>query len=106
MVKNQICAICIKIDDTYKDIEEDAATRFYTSNYELDRPLSKGKKVIGLMKNELGVTVITKFIGLRANTYSYLIDDGTEDKKAKDTKKCLIKRKLKIENYKGCLEAT
>ena len=58
------------------------------------------------MKNELGVTIITKFIGLRAKSYSYLIDGGTEDKKAKDTKRCLIKRKLKIENYKDCLEAT
>ena len=34
------------------------------------------------------------------------MDDGSEDKKAKDTKKCVIKRKLKFENYKHCLEAT
>ena len=34
------------------------------------------------------------------------MDDGTEDKKAKDTKKCAIKTKLKFENYKHCLEAT
>ena len=33
-------------------------------------------------------------------------DDGSEDKKAKGTKKCTIKRKLKFENYKNCLEAT
>ena len=39
-------------------------------------------------------------------TYSYLIDDGSEDKKAKVTKKCVIKRKRKCENYKNCLEAT
>ena len=32
--------------------------------------------------------------------------DGSEDEKAKDTKKCVIKRKLKFENYKFCLEAT
>ena len=38
--------------------------------------------------------------------YSCLIDDGSEDKKAKGTKKCFIKRKLKFENYKNCLEAT
>ena len=36
-----------------------------------------------------------KFFGLKAKTYSHLIDDGSEDKKAKDTKKCVIKRKLK-----------
>ena len=40
---------------------------------------------------------MTKFIGLRAKTYSYLIDDGSEDKKAKSTKKYVIKKSsLKI----------
>ena len=47
-----------------------------------------------------------KFVGLRAKIYSYLIVDGSEDKKAKDTQKCVIKRNLKFENYKNCLEAT
>ena len=50
--------------------------------------------------------MMTKFVGLRAKTHSYLIDDGSEDKKAKDTKKCVMKRKLKFDNYKNCLEAT
>ena len=58
------------------------------------------------MKDELGRKIMTKFVGLRVKTYSYLIDDGTEDKKAKGTKKCVMKRKLKFENYKNCLEAT
>ena len=49
---------------------------------------------------------MTIFVGLRARTYSYLIDEASEDKKAKGTKKCVIKRKLKFENYKNCLEAT
>ena len=49
------------------------------------------------MKDELGQNLLD---------YSYLIDAGSEDKKAKSTKKCLIKRKLKFENYKSCLEAT
>ena len=59
-----------------------------TSNYELDRPLPKGKnkKVIGLMKDELGGKIMIKFVGLRVKTYNYLIDDGCEDKKAKDKK--------------------
>ena len=83
-------------------------TRFDTSNYESDRPLPKGKNknVIGLMRDELGGKIMTKFFGLRAKTYSYLIDQSSEDKKAKGTKKCVIKRKLKFENYKNCLEAT
>ena len=46
------------------------------------------------------------FVGLRARTYSYLIDEGSKDKKAKGTKKCVIKRNIKFENYKNCLEAT
>ena len=58
------------------------------------------------MEDELGKKIMTKFVGLRAKTYSYLIDDASEDKKAKGTKKCVIKRKLKFENYKNCLEAT
>ena len=47
--------VYIKRDDIYKDIVEDAKTRFDTSNYELDRPLSKtkNKKLIGLKKDEL-----------------------------------------------------
>ena len=96
--------------DIYKDIVEDSETRFDTSNYELecnsiDRPLSKGKnkKLIGLMKDELGGKIMRKFAGLRAKNYRYLIDVGSEDKKTKDTKKCVIKRKLKFES---CLEAT
>ena len=49
---------------------------------------------------------MTKFVGLRAKTYNYLIDNSSEDKKAKSTKKCVIKRKLKFENYKNSLEIT
>ena len=63
-------------------------------------PEGKNKTVIGLIKDELGRKIMTRFVGLRAKTYSYLIDDGTKDKKAKGTKMCVIKRKLKSENYK------
>ena len=35
-----------------------------------------------------------------------LIGDSTEDKRAKNTKACVIKWKLKFQNYKNCLEAT
>ena len=100
--------IYIKTDDIYKDIAEDVDTRFGASNYELDRPWPEGKnkKLIRLMTDELGEKVMKKFVGLRAKTYNYLTDDLNEDKKAKGTKKCVIKRKLKFENYKNCLEAT
>ena len=57
----------IKTDDIFKDIAEDVETRFETSNYELDRPLPKGKnkKVIKLMKDELVRKIVTTFVGLR-----------------------------------------
>ena len=85
--------VCIKTDGIYKDISEDVNTRFDTSNYELDGPLAKGKNMV-------------KYFGLKAKTYSYLIDDSSEDKKAKATKMYVIERKLKFEYYKNCLEAT
>ena len=80
--------IYIKTDDIYKDIAEDVETRFGTSNYDLDRPLPKikNKKVTALKEDKLGGTIMTKFIGLKAKTYSYLIDNDSEDKKAKRTK--------------------
>ena len=43
------------------------------------------------MKDELGGTIMANFAELRAKTYTYLIDDGSEDKKPKVTKKCVIK---------------
>ena len=91
----------IKTKDVYKDIAQDVQERFDTSNYSDDRPLPKGKnkKVIGLMKDELGGGIITEFIALRPKTYSYTTDEFIEMKKAKGTKKCIIKKMLKFEDY-------
>ena len=95
----------IKTNDFYKDIANDVESRFDTSNDEVNRPLptGKNKKVIGLMKDELGGKIITEFVTLRPKTYSYLTDDAEEDKKAKGTKKCVIKRMIKFDDYKNCL---
>ena len=95
----------IKTEDFYKNIEDDVKKRFDTSNYECDRPLPTGtnKKVIGLMKDELGRKIMKEFVALRSKTYSYLMDDGGRDKRAKGTKKCVIKRRLKFNDYKDCL---
>ena len=95
----------IKANDFYKDISNNVDERFDTSNYEVNSPLptGKNKKVIGLMKDELGGKIITEFVTLRPKTYSYLTDDGKEDKKAKGTKKCVIKRMIKFNDYKNCL---
>ena len=64
------------------------------------------KDYIGLIKDELGRKIMTIFVGLRAKTYSYLIDDGSEDKKSKAIRKFIIKRKFIFENYINRLEAT
>ena len=95
----------IKTEDFYKDIANDVEKRFDTSNYEVNRPLPTGtnKQDIGLMKDELGGKIITELVTLRPKTYSYLTDDGKEDKKAKGTKKCVIKRMIKFNDYKNCL---
>ena len=55
------------------------------------------------MKDELGGKIVTEFVILRPKTYSYLTDDGKEDKKAKGTKKCIIKKMVKFNGYKKCL---
>ena len=57
----------------------------------------------GLMKDELGGGIITEFVALRPKTYSYMTDEFIEMKKAKGTKKCVIKKILKFEDYKKCL---
>ena len=44
-----------------------------------------------------------EFVALRAKTYAYLTDDDDEKRKAKETKKCVIKSELMLKNYKDCL---
>ena len=58
----------IKTEDFYKDISEDVEARFDTSAYTSNRPLpiGKNKKVIGLMKDELGGGIMKEFVALRA----------------------------------------
>ena len=82
--------------------------RFDTSNYNTEKQILRGKssKVIGLMKDELGGKVMAEFIVLRPKTYSYLRNDNDKNKKAKGTKKCVIKKNTEFEDYEYCLEAT
>ena len=58
------------------------------------------------MKDELSEQIMIQFAELRTQTYSYLIDNSSQDKKTKGAKKYVIKRKHKFENYKNCSEAT
>ena len=94
-----------KTNYVYEDIDNDVENRFDTSNHEVNRPLpmGKNKNVIGLMKDELGGKRITEFVTLRPKNYLYLTDDGKEDKKARGTKKCLIKKMIKFNDCKKCL---
>ena len=66
----------IKTEHVYKDIANDVEKWFYTSNYdENDKrplPIGKNKKVIGLLKDELGGKTMIEFVGFRAKTYAYL----------------------------------
>ena len=95
----------IKTEDFYEDIADNVPARFDTSGYCPNRPLPivLNKKVIGLMKNELGGAIMTEFVALRPKLYSYEKLDGSEDKKCKGIKKCVVKKTLTFEDYKTCL---
>ena len=97
----------IKAEDFYRDIANDVERWFDTFNYDENdkRPLSigKNKKEISFFKDELRGKIMKEFCGLRAKTYAYLMDDDSEQKKAKGAKKCIIKRRLMFENSKDSL---
>ena len=99
--------IYIETEHFYKYIAGDVERWFDTSSYEENdkRPLTigKNKKIPGLFKDELGGKIMTLFVGVRAKTYAYLMDDDSEHKKAKGIKKCIIKCRLMVKNYKNCL---
>ena len=58
--------------------------------------IGKNKKVIGLFKDELGGKIMKEFCALRPKRCAYLMDDDSEKKKAKGTKKSVIKRRLML----------
>ena len=97
----------IKTEDFYEDIANDVEARFNTSGYSKTDfrpiPISLNKKVIGLMKDKLGGKIMTEFVALRPKLYSYKKLDGSEDKKCKGIKKCVVKKTLTFEAYKTCL---
>ena len=103
-------------EDFYKDIANHVDKWFDTSGYDKndDRPPPIGinKKVLRIFKDELNGKIMVKFCGPRAKTYAYLIDCSDDDnyaknkiinKKAKGTKKCVIKRHLKFDDYKDSI---
>ena len=98
----------IETQDLYEDITPDIEEWFDTSEFQQDHPsgLPTGinKKVLGKMKDEAGGKIITEFVGLRAKLYSYKVyEDPSEYKKCKGIKKKVVKRCIKHEDYKKCL---
>ena len=94
----------IKTDDFYKDIADNVESRFDTSGYVPDRPLpvGKNKKIIRLMKDELGGGIMREFVTLRPKMYAYKVG-SSESKKCKGIKKCVVKKTISFEDYKNCL---
>ena len=99
--------IYIKTQNFFEDISNDVEGWFDTSYYDKNdkRPftIGKSKKVPDLFKDELGGKIMTEAATLRPKTYAYLDDDGSGHKKAKGTKKCVIKQKHMFENFKDYL---
>ena len=93
--------------DVFENINNDVKRWFGTSNYDKNdkRPFHIGpnKKVFGMIKDELRGKIMKEFCVLRAKTYTYLMEDDSEMKKAKGVKRCVIKRRLMFENYKDSL---
>ena len=93
----------LKLSNISNDVERWFDTSNFNENDKRPLPKSKNKKIPGLFKNKLGGKIMTQVVALRPKTYTYLMDDGSNHKKAKGTKKCVIKQKLVFENYKDCL---
>ena len=96
----------IKAEDFYEDIANDVEARFDTSGYRKTDfrllPIGLNIKVIGLMKDELEGKIMTKFVAMIPKLYSYRELDGSEDKKCKGIKKCVVKKTLTFGDYKTC----
>ena len=99
----------IKTDDFHEDITGDVKSRFDMSNYNHSRvhplPIGVNKKVIGFMTDELSRRIITKFAALRLKLYAFKMLSGSRDKKCKEVKKCVMKKRLDFKNYRQCLLA-
>ena len=92
----------IETDDFSKDINNGVDKWFDTSNLDKNdnRPLLiDKKKVIGKFKDELGGKIISEFCALKSKTYAFKLDNGNEVKKAKGTKKCVVKNHISFSNF-------
>ena len=97
----------IETEDFYKDISGDVRDRFDTSDYPEGHPsgipTGINKKVLGMFKDEAAGKIIKEFVGLRAKLYSYIMEEGKENKKCKGVKKQVVEENITHEDYKTCL---
>ena len=99
--------IYIETENFFEDVSNDVEGQFDASNYDKNDkralPIGKNKKVSGLFKDESRGKIMSEVFALRPRAYPYLDDNGSKHKKAKGTKKSVIKQKLLFENLKDCL---
>ena len=97
----------IETEDFYKDISGDVKDRFDTSDYPENHPsgipTGINKKVLGMFKDEAAGKRIKEFVGLRAKLYSFIMEDGKENKRCKGVKKQVVESSITHEDYKTCL---
>ena len=100
----------VKTEDFYVDISDDVEKWNDTSNYDKEDkrpfPIGINKKIPGLIKDQLGGKIIIEFCAIRVKTYASAVYDGKkikEKKRAKGTKKCVIKNELMLQHYKNSL---
>ena len=98
----------IETEDFYKDISGDVWDRFDTSDYPENHPsgipTGINKKVLGMFKDEAAGKRIKEFVGLRAKLYSFIMEDGKENKRCKGVKTQVVKNSITHEDYKTCLK--
>ena len=91
----------------FKDIAKDVKKWFDTSGYDKNdnRPLPIGinNKVLGMFKDKLNGMIMKKLCAPISKTYAHLLDNNVKKKKAKGTKKCVIKCRIKFDDYTDSL---
>ena len=97
----------IQTEDFYKDISGDVKDKFDTSDYPENHPsgipTGINKKVLGMMKDEVVGKNIKEFVGLRSKLYSFIMEEGKENKRCKGVKKQVVENSITHEDYKTCL---
>ena len=87
----------VQTDDIYKDMADDATSRYDFSEYPIDNPLydAFNRKAFGLFKDELNSVPMREFVGLRPKCYAFL-STGKLDKN-------VLQRTIhREEDSKGC----